>query len=145
MRTVGVIPARYKSSRFPGKPLIRLNGIPMIIRVVQIVEKALGRKNTYVATDDNQIKSLVESYGYNAVMTSKGCLTGTDRVFDFSKKVDADIYVNIQGDEPLLDFKDILKIVEVKKDNFKSVINGMCTIPKDEDPNNINKFVVFVN
>lgn len=145
MRTVGVIPARYKSSRFPGKPLIRLNGIPMIIRVVQIVEKALGRKNTYVATDDNQIKSLVESYGYNAVMTSKGCLTGTDRVFDFSKKVDADIYVNIQGDEPLLDFKDILKIVEVKKDNFKSVINGMCTIPKDEDPNNINIPKVLVD
>jgi 3-deoxy-manno-octulosonate cytidylyltransferase (CMP-KDO synthetase) len=145
MRTVGVIPARYKSSRFPGKPLIRLNGIPMIIRVVQIVEKALGRENTYVATDDNQIKSLVESHGYNAVMTSEECLTGTDRVFDFSKIIDADIYVNIQGDEPLLDYKDILKIVEVKKDNFKSVINGMCTIPDDEDPDNINIPKVLVD
>ena len=60
MRVVGVIPARYKSSRFPGKPLIRLNGIPMIIRVAQIVEKALGKENTFVATDDDQIKKIVE-------------------------------------------------------------------------------------
>jgi 3-deoxy-manno-octulosonate cytidylyltransferase (CMP-KDO synthetase) len=145
MRTVGVIPARYKSSRFPGKPLIRLNGIPMIIRVAQIVEKALGKENTYVATDDLQIKSLVESYGFNIVMTSGNCLTGTDRVFEFSKKVEADIYINIQGDEPLLDYNEILKIVKVKEDNYDYVVNGMCGFTNDENPNNVNIPKVIVN
>lgn len=145
MKVVGVIPARYKSSRFPGKPLIRLNGIPMIIRVARIVEKALGKENTYVATDDDQIKNLVESFGYNVVMTSESCLTGTDRVFDFSKKIDADIYINIQGDEPLLNYLDILKIVNVKKDNFECVVNGMCDISKYENPDNINIPKVLVD
>ncbi|KGL64361.1 3-deoxy-manno-octulosonate cytidylyltransferase [Polaribacter sp. Hel1_85] len=145
MRTVGVIPARYKSSRFPGKPLIRLNGIPMIIRVAQIVEKALGKENTYVATDDIQIKNLVESYGFNIVMTSENCLTGTDRVFEFSNKIDADIYVNIQGDEPLLDYNEIIKVVKVKEKNYDYVVNGMCGFTEDENPNNINIPKVIVN
>jgi 3-deoxy-manno-octulosonate cytidylyltransferase (CMP-KDO synthetase) len=145
MRIVGVIPARYKSSRFPGKPLIRLNGIPMIIRVAQIVEKALGKDNTFVATDDLQIKKIVEDYGFNAIMTSEDCLTGTDRVYDFSKKIDADIYINVQGDEPLLDFNDILKIVKVKEDNYDYVVNGMCSLSTDEDPNNVNIPKVIVN
>ena len=145
MKVVGVIPARYESSRFPGKPLIRLNGVPMIIRVAKIVEKALGKENTYVATDDKQIKDLVEQYGYNAVMTSKNCLTGTDRVYDFSHKIEADIYVNIQGDEPLLDFKEINKFVKIKKDNFNYVINGMCSLTEHEDPGNPNIPKVVVN
>ena len=145
MRTVGVIPARYKSSRFPGKPLIRLNGVPMIIRVAQIVEKALGKENTYVATDDIQIKNLVESYGFNIVMTSENCLTGTDRVFEFSNKIDADIYVNIQGDEPLLDYNEIIKIVKVKENNYDYVVNGMCGFTDDENPNNVNIPKVIVN
>jgi len=63
MKIVGVIPARYQSSRFPGKPLIDLNGIPMIIRVAKIVEKTLGKENTYVATDDDRIKDVVEFHG----------------------------------------------------------------------------------
>lgn len=145
MKVVGVIPARYKSSRFPGKPLIRLNGVPMVIRVARIVEKALGKENTYVATDDIQIKELVEEYGFNAVMTSESCLTGTDRVFDFSKQITADIYVNVQGDEPLLDYREILKIIEVKKQNYNYVVNGMCVFNKDEDPNSLNIPKVIVN
>lgn len=145
MRAVGVIPARYKSSRFPGKPLIRLNGIPMIIRVAQIVEKALGKENTFVATDDDQIKKIVEQNGFNVVMTSEDCLTGTDRVYEFSKYVSADIYINVQGDEPLLDFNDIIKIVKFKKENYNYVINGMCNMSYDEDPNNRNIPKVVVN
>lgn len=145
MRTVGVIPARYKSSRFPGKPLIRLNGIPMVIRVAQIVEKALGKENTYVATDDVQIKNLVESYGFNVVITSENCLTGTDRVFEFSNKIDADIYVNIQGDEPLLNYNEIIKIVKVKENNYDYVVNGMCGFTDHENPDNVNIPKVIVN
>ena len=78
-------------------------------------------------------------------MTSKNCLTGTDRVYDFSHKIEADIYVNIQGDEPLLDFKEINKFVKIKKDNFNYVINGMCSLTEHEDPGNPNIPKVVVN
>ena len=71
-------------------------------------------------------------------MTSSFCLTGTDRVFEFSKQIKADIYVNVQGDEPLLNHEDIQKIIDAKKKNMNSVINGMCSLSYDEDPYNIN-------
>jgi len=145
MKIVGVIPARYKSSRFPGKPLTILNGVPMIIRVARIVEKALGKDNTYVATDDARIKDLVESEGYKVVLTSNKCKTGTDRVFEFSKYIDADIYINVQGDEPLLNYLDIKKIAEVKKNNPDYVINGMCNLVESEEPDNINIPKVLAN
>tara|TARA_B100000787_G_C16192841_1_gene298593 strand:- start:539 stop:1291 length:753 start_codon:yes stop_codon:yes gene_type:complete len=138
MKIIGVIPARYQSSRFPGKPLVNLNGVPMIIRVARIVEKALGKENTYIATDDGRIKNVVESHGFKAVITSPDCLTGTDRIYDFSKQIKADIYVNVQGDEPLLNYKDIQKIIKKKKDNINYVINGMCSLAADENPHNVN-------
>ena len=78
-------------------------------------------------------------------MTSKSCLTGTDRVYDFSKQIEADIYINVQGDEPLLDYREILKIIEVKKQNYNYVVNGMCQLNDDEEPNNINIPKVIVN
>lgn len=145
MKIVGVIPARYQSSRFPGKPLVDLNGVPMIIRVAKIVEKILGKENTYIATDDDRIKNVVKSHGFKAVMTSSNCLTGTDRVFDFSKQIKADIYINVQGDEPLLNHEDIQKIINIKKENMNSVINGMCSLTLDEDPHNVNIPKVVVN
>ena len=146
MKIVGVIPARYRSSRFPGKPLILIDGVPMIIRVARIVEKALGLQNTYIATDDLRIHEVVESNGYNAIMTSQNCLTGTDRLWDFAKKVKADIYINIQGDEPLLNPLDIIKIAEVKAKFNDYVVNGMCEIiNEDENDRNIPKVLVNKN
>lgn len=145
MKIVGVIPARYQSSRFPGKPLVDLNGVPMIIRVAKILEKTLGKDNTYIATDDDRIKNVVKSNGFKAVMTSSDCLTGTDRVYDFSKQIKADIYVNVQGDEPLLKHEDIQKIIDTKKENMNFVINGMCSFANDEDPYNVNIPKVVTN
>lgn len=145
MKIVGVIPARYESSRFPGKPLVDLNGVPMIVRVAKIVEKTLGKENTFIATDDNRIKDVVESHGFKTVMTSSECLTGTDRVYEFSKYVQADIYVNVQGDEPLLNHEDIQKIIDIKKENMNFVINGMCSLTPDEDPKNVNIPKVVTN
>jgi 3-deoxy-manno-octulosonate cytidylyltransferase (CMP-KDO synthetase) len=145
MKIVGVIPSRYQSSRFPGKPLVDLNGVPMIIRVAKIVEKTLGKENTYIATDDDRIKDVVESHGFKVVMTSSDCLTGTDRVYDFSKQVKANIYINVQGDEPLLNHEDIQKIIDLKKENMSSVINGMCSLASDEDPHNVNIPKVVTN
>ncbi len=142
---VGVIPARYKSSRFPGKPLTVINGVPMVIRVCRIVEKALGKENTYVATDDLRIKNEVIKNGYQAFMTNENCLTGTDRLWDFAQKIEANIYINIQGDEPMLNPNDIIKIAECKRKNMDFVINGMCNISENEDAFNVNLPKVLVN
>ncbi|OMP32207.1 3-deoxy-manno-octulosonate cytidylyltransferase [Mangrovimonas sp. DI 80] len=145
MKCIGIIPARYKSSRYPGKPLVEILGVPMIIRVAEIVAKALGKENTFVATEDNRIKDVVERYGFKAVMTSDGCLTGTDRVWEVAQQIDADIYLNIQGDEPVLNPQDILNIAEQKIRFPNHVINGMINLDANEDPNNINLPKVLVN
>lgn len=145
MKVIGIIPARYKSSRFPGKPLALILNKPMIIWVCEIVEKALGKENTFVATDDKQINSIVSSYGYNVIMTSESCMTGTDRLWEVAQQVKADIYVNIQGDEPTLDPNEILSIIELKKQNPGFIINGMTRILDSEDPENINIPKVLVN
>lgn len=145
MKIIGVIPARYKSSRFPGKPLALILNKPMIIWVCEIVEKALGKENTIVATDDVKIKKIVLKHGFNVVMTSENCMTGTDRLWDVAQQIKADIYVNIQGDEPMLDPNEILKIVELKKEYPDFIINGMTKITENEDPSNVNLPKVLVN
>lgn len=134
MKVLGIIPARYKSSRLPGKPLAQILGKPLIQYVCEIVEQALGKENFVVATDDQRIEDAVNALGYRSVMTSSDHLTGTDRLAEVATKIDADIYINIQGDEPLLDPKDILKTVEEKEKHFGSIINCMTKLRADEDP-----------
>lgn len=138
MNTIVVIPARYKSSRFPGKPLINLLGKPMIQWVAELSAKAVGSENVYIATDDSQIEAAVKAMGYQVVMTSENCLTGTDRLAEVAQKIEADIYINVQGDEPLVSPEDILKVIEAKKAYPNDVINGYAVIGKDEDPNSLN-------
>lgn len=104
MRIIGVIPSRYGSSRFPGKPLAVLAGKPLVAWVVEAAKKASRLDDVIVATDDERIREAVEAHGGKAVMTPSELPSGTDRVAcaagDF---VDEDIIVNIQGDEPLID------------------------------------------
>lgn len=138
MKVIVVIPARFKSSRFEGKPLVNLLGKPMILWVAELSAKAVGDDCVYVATDDERIKSVVEEAGFNAVMTSENCLTGTDRLSEFASKVEADIYVNVQGDEPLVDPEDIRKIVDFKKNNMSSIVNGFCYLTEQEEPSSLN-------
>ncbi|AGC78672.1 3-deoxy-manno-octulosonate cytidylyltransferase (CMP-KDO synthetase) [Nonlabens dokdonensis] len=145
MKVVGVIPARYKSSRFEGKPLALINKKPMIIHVAEQVEKAIGKDNTFVATDDQRIYDLVISSGYQCVMTPDNCKTGTDRIWEFAKIVNADIYLNVQGDEPMVSPEDILKIIVEKKVNMNLVVNGMLPMSTQEDPKDINIPKVLVN
>jgi 3-deoxy-manno-octulosonate cytidylyltransferase (CMP-KDO synthetase) len=115
-----------------------IDNLPMVIRVARQAEKALGRGNTYIATDDERIAATCRAFGYQAVMTSPHCKTGTDRLAEFSLSVEADVYVNIQGDEPVIDPADIEKIVEAKKQYFHKVINGMCNLLPHETPANPN-------
>lgn len=138
MKTVIVIPARYKSSRFPGKPLVKLLGKPMIQWVAELSAKAVGQSNVYIATDDQRIADTVADLGYQTVMTSEHCLTGTDRLAEFAQKVDADIYINVQGDEPLVNPEDIQKVIDTKVAHPSEVINGYAVIGNDEDPNSVN-------
>jgi 3-deoxy-manno-octulosonate cytidylyltransferase (CMP-KDO synthetase) len=139
MRVIIVIPARYRSSRFPGKPLVKLLGKPMIIWVAELSSRAVGKENVYIATDDSKIQKTVIQMGYNVVMTSKNCLTGTDRLAEVAKKIEADIYINVQGDEPLVDPTDIQKIIDLKKQYPNDVINGYTKMEKDEDPQSLSK------
>ncbi len=138
MKTIIVIPARFKSSRFPGKPLVPLLGKPMILWVAELSEKAVGKEFVYVATDDERIANVVKQAGYQVVMTSDEALTGTDRLAEVAGKVEADIYINVQGDEPLVDPEDIIKVIKAKKSYPQEVINGYCPLDRNEDPSNIN-------
>ncbi|WP_339349110.1 3-deoxy-manno-octulosonate cytidylyltransferase [uncultured Alteromonas sp.] len=136
-RAVVVIPARFASSRYPGKPLVKLLGKPMILWVAELAEKAIGQENVYIATDDERIKSVVEDAGFKTVMTGPA-LTGTDRLAQAAEQIDADIFINVQGDEPLADPSDILKVLDQKQSHPEFVINGFSYLNDDEDPSNIN-------
>ena len=138
MKIIVVIPARYKSSRFPGKPLVKLLGKPMIQWVAELSAKAVHQENVYIATDDERIASVVLDAGYQVVMTSEQAATGTDRLAEVAQKVKADIYINVQGDEPLIDPQYIINIINAKKKYPNEVINGYCPIGSEENAKSVN-------
>lgn len=102
MKTIAIIPARYASTRFPGKPLAILGGKPVIQRVYEQVTTVLDE--AYVATDDERIYNKVQEFGGRVVMTSPNHKSGTDRIEEAVQKIgtDADIIINVQGDEPFI-------------------------------------------
>ncbi len=102
MKAVIVIPARYASSRFPGKPLVPILGKPMIQWVWEAASRSKRASAVLVATDDNRIADVVANFGGKAVMTKPTHRSGTDRMAEVAKKYPAALYVNVQGDEPLL-------------------------------------------
>lgn len=112
MKIIAVIPARYESSRFQGKPLAEICGKLMIERVYLQAKKVEEFDEVYVATDDSRIYDACVERGLNVVMTSTSHRTGTDRVGEVAEKVKADLYVNIQGDEPLIEPATIRKAIE---------------------------------
>ena len=121
MKTYGIIPSRFGSSRFPGKPLADLAGKPLVAWVVEAVQKARGLDAVLVATDDERIAQAVRACGGVAVMTPSELPSGTDRIacaarnFLGGEFADDDILVNIQGDEPLID----PRLVEALADKLK--------------------------
>lgn len=112
MKIIGVIPARYKSSRFPGKPLADICGKPMIWWVYQQCKKVKDLDEVYVATDDQRIFDICNSLQVGVIMTSDTHRTGTDRIGEVARKIPADLIVNIQGDEPLLEPSTIQAAIE---------------------------------
>lgn len=128
-----VIPARYKSSRFPGKPLAKIKGKEMILWVAGIAELAVGLENVYIATENEEIVDVVKGGGYKVILTSDSCPTGTDRVAEAAMEIDADIIINIQGDEPMLDPSDIQKVIDYKMCYPDHIVNCMAYLNKHED------------
>lgn len=107
MHAVGVIPARFQSSRFPGKPLALIAGKSLVERVYERARDARRLERLLVATDDDRIVAAVRAFGGEAMLTSSEHPSGTDRLAEVARSVPAEIYVNIQGDEPMLDGRDI--------------------------------------
>lgn len=141
-----IIPARYQSSRFPGKPLQPLLGEPMISHVANIAINVVGRDNVYVATENNEIRQVCKELNINVIMTSDQCLTGTDRVAEASMELDYDFIVNIQGDEPLIKKMDIEKAIEAKIQNKNKVVNCFTSVyEKDALSQNTIKMVMKEN
>ena len=130
MNCVLIIPARYKSSRFPGKPLTLIKGKSMIRHVYDQCLKAVPRDSIYVATEDKRIADHCKKHNIQFLMTSDECLTGTDRLCEVAKLVEADYYINIQGDEPLFNPIDIQNLIQElsKPKNLYDVYCGYCSI-----------------
>ena len=110
---LAIIPARYASTRFPGKPLVKIGGKTMIQRVFEQTKKAGNIERVVVATDDDRIAGEVYSFGGEVVMTSVSCVSGTDRCAEAFEKSqsDAQIIINVQGDEPFIDPRQIEELV----------------------------------
>lgn len=141
--TLIVIPARYASTRFPGKPLAEISGKPMIQRVLEQCSKVLG-SDVCVATDDTRILQKVEALGYEAQLTSSNHISGTDRVAEVAIQLAAYSYIiNVQGDEPCIDPEQISQVIKALKEGA-----NIATLKKaisKEDALNLNTVKVVVN
>tara|TARA_A100001011_G_scaffold399853_1_gene510569 strand:+ start:3698 stop:4429 length:732 start_codon:yes stop_codon:yes gene_type:complete len=131
MKQVIVIPARMSGTRLPGKPLIKIKGIAMIERVWNQCKKVKEEKNIFVATEDNLIKEFCDNKGIQCVNTGKAP-TAIDRVKLFSDQVDADSYINVQGDEPIVNPEDINSILKYNTRFPKRVVFGKTRATKEE-------------
>lgn len=144
MKIIGVIPSRYESSRFPGKPLADICGKPMIYWVYNQVAKVTEFDEIYVATDDERIEAVCKQYNMNVIMTSSEHQTGTDRLGEVAQKIEADFYVNIQGDEPMIEPETIQKIVDYKLSHPETEVINTITPIKEEFEITLNTCVKVV-
>lgn len=142
LKIIGVIPARYKSSRFEGKPLCIIKNIPMIKRTYTQAKKSKLLNRLVVATDSDEIRNYCKSENIPVVMTSEDCLTGTDRIAEVSQTEHFDLYVNIQGDEPVIDPSSIDEVVEeFQKYGDKYIAYNLYKIIEDESEINSNTII----
>lgn len=133
-KVIGIIPSRYASSRLPGKPLKPIGGKPMIQRVYERAKLARHLHSVTVATDDERIARIVLAFGGNVVMTSPAHPSGTDRLAEAAASSDADIVVNIQGDQPFLDPLMIEEAVQpLLEDPALNMSTLMHPIAREED------------
>lgn len=137
---IAVIPARYESSRFPGKPLAMINNKPMIQWVYEKVKKVDEIKDVYVATDDDRIVNAVMNFGGKVIMTSKNHKSGSDRINEAINKIadDIDIVLNIQGDEPMIKIEMIKTLISAFNDESVYMATLKKKLYSENDINNPN-------
>ncbi|MCG3168765.1 MAG: 8-amino-3,8-dideoxy-manno-octulosonate cytidylyltransferase [Pseudomonadales bacterium] len=129
-----VIPARFASSRFPGKPLADIHGKPMIHHVWERCCAAATRDRVFVATDDARIRATCASFGARVIMTPPDCATGTDRVARAAARIESGFIVNVQGDEPLIDPQDIVRVADTfRRLGARAVVNAMTAITDERE------------
>lgn len=135
MSLLVVIPARFESTRFPGKPLADLGGLPLIEHVWRRCCQAVDPADVLIATDDDRIAEVGIAFGAVVEMTSSTCLTGTDRVAEVSARHEADWYINVQGDEPFVDPEAIKSVIRATGEVNSEVvaINTMCVIDDEAE------------
>ncbi|MFQ5696830.1 MAG: 3-deoxy-manno-octulosonate cytidylyltransferase [Myxococcota bacterium] len=148
LTVVGVIPARFASSRFPGKPLARIAGKPMILHVAERADAA-RRAGVFdrllIATDDERIRRVVEAAGFEVAMTSPDHPTGTDRLAEVAQGLDAELVCNIQGDEPLVETETLAALVRPLLEDPALPMGSLkteLTRPADRFDRNRGKVVV---
>ncbi len=136
MRIIGIIPARYSSSRFPGKPLVLIKNKPLIQWVYEKAIRSVKLDAVFIATDDKRIFSAAKFFGASVIMTPKNCASGTGRVAIAASKLKGDVFINIQGDEPLISPKTINAVADVFLKNKK--IDCATAIFKTSDLSVVN-------
>jgi len=138
MNIGAIIPARYNSTRFPGKPLAKIAGISMIERVYRHVSNCDKFKKVIIATDSKKIAEEVDRFGGQVKMTSEGCSSGTERVWEVLKESDLDAAINVQGDEPLISENLISEIYLKLKEGGNPVVTAVCFNKSEEEFNSVN-------
>lgn len=143
-----VIPARYASTRLPGKPLLDIAGMPMVVRVAERAKQA-GAREIIIATDHQDIFNVVEAHGFKAMMTESNYVSGTDRIAEVVGKLglnDSEVIVNVQGDEPLIDPNLIVATARTLSESPIAVMSTACHLmPNEADWNNPNIVKVVLN
>ena len=142
-KAVAVIPARYSSTRLPGKPLLDIAGKPLVVWVAERARAASSISRTIVATDDPRIADAVSAAGFDAVITRADHLSGTDRIAEVAHNLSADIIVNVQGDEPLIDPETINRAVNALIEDPDAQMSTTCE-PLTEATDVSNPIVVKV-
>lgn len=140
MKKIIVIPARYESTRLPGKPLLEISGRSLIQLVYERASESRLKDGVIIATDDERIMDAARSFHAEAVMTGSSCKSGTDRVFEAVKERDADLIVNLQGDEPFIR-PDMIDLLFSVMENESLDVATLCTPVADDneyaDPNTV--------
>lgn len=133
MAVVAIIPARYGSTRLPGKPLAVIGGKPMIQHVYESASKARGLDRVLVATDDHRVEQIVKGFGGEVMMTSKEHASGTDRLAEVARKIKGDLVVNVQGDLPFIHPETITRALRPMKRDRTILMATVCTPIYDEN------------
>jgi 3-deoxy-manno-octulosonate cytidylyltransferase (CMP-KDO synthetase) len=147
VKIIGIIPARYASTRFPGKPLIDISGKSMIQRVFEQAKKSTSLSEVVVATDDARIEQHVKAFGGNVIMTAESHQSGTDRCFEAIQKYNnsADVVINIQGDEPFIKPEQIDLLAACFNSNDVQLATLIKKVSSNEELFNVNTPKVIVD